>query len=1135
MKVVKRDGKKESVQLSKIQTRIRNLKNKDKDNPLQVDDIIVASKTASGLYDGVTTRELDSLAAEVAASMIIKHPDYNKLAAYIEVSSLHKETETFDKNISKLYDTGIISKEFFEYCSSNMEDLIKIVDYERDYLFDYFGLKTLKKSYLLKDEKGNIVERPQDMWLRVAAFINQGDLKRTKETYDLLSLKYFTHATPTLFNSGTTRPQLSSCFLMDIHEDSIDGIYKSLADCAKISQSAGGIGLSIHKIRSKGSYISGTNGFSNGITPMLRVFDSTARYVDQCFHPGTRVYTKGGLKPINEIFVGDEVLTKGGTFEEVLEIKQFPKSNSKNYSLKLKHQIDDVIVSADHPLLTISNQKKGLNYSVIKNRLDKGLASVDWKSVKDLSEDDLVGFPIPKYEKDIKGISIDDCRFYGLLVGDGNISYDNNTFYVSFNSETNKESIEWTKNYLKERNVSFKEDVCGEKNVRIRGSLNSNIIFNHKSLYTSIRRSLKEEKNIDEKFLHLPKEKLLSLIKGIFDSDGHIGEKELLIEMTSEKVINSLKYIFLRLGILTSGIRKNRLDTDSFIAHKLESVTLRIPKVKIITDLLGCQEGEYVNQFTYKNYIFSRVQGIDTCPYKGKVYDLRIDNDSSYVTECGTAHNGGGKRKGSIAIYLEPWHKDIFEFLDLKKNHGKEEMRARDLFYAMWIPDLFMQRVKDDGYWTLFDPKECGGLFESYGEEFKRRYVHCERNNTSGKRVAARDLWNKIIESQIETGTPYMLYKDACNLKSNQKNLGTIKSSNLCSEILEYTDKDEHAVCNLASISLGMFVSSGGVFDYKRLYEVSRHVTRNLDNVIDINYYPTREAERSNKARRPVGLGVQGLADVFMKMKLPFTSDEAKLVNKRIFETIYKGAIDESIQLAKEKGTYEGYEESPASMGLLQFDLWGIDANCLYHDWSETKSELSNYGLRNSLVVALMPTASTAQILGNTESFEPVTSNIYVRRVLSGEFLVVNKYLVNDLIELGLWTDKIINKIKLNRGSIQNIEEIPQGIKDIYKTVWEIKMKDYIDMSADRGAFVCQSQSLNLYLESPSKSKLTSMHLYAWEKGLKTGMYYLRTRPATNAIQFTTSKEDETLSTKVDEELAAACSLDDPDCISCSA
>ncbi len=790
MLVLKRDGRRESVKFDKITSRIERLCYGLDMN--YVDPTAVAKRVIDGLYDGVTTEELDHLAAETAASMTTTHPDYATLAARIAVSNLHKKTsKSFANTMKRLYtyvdsktgeNASMISNEVYEFIRKNAAILDSAIIYDRDYGYDYFGFKTLEKSYLLKVD-GKIVERPQHMLMRVSCGIHAGDIDAAIETYNLMSERWFTHATPTLFNSGTPKPQLSSCFLLTTQDDSIDGIYETLKQCAKISQSAGGIGLSIHNIRATGSYIKGTNGTSNGIIPMLRVFNDTARYVDQ----------------------------------------------------------------------------------------------------------------------------------------------------------------------------------------------------------------------------------------------------------------------------------------------------------------------------------------------------------------------GGGKRKGAFAIYLEPWHADVIEFLDLRKNHGKEELRARDLFYAMWISDLFMQRVEDNGDWSLFCPHEAPGLAECYGKDFEALYEKYEKEGRARKTIKAQELWFAILEAQVETGTPYMLYKDSANRKSNQKNLGTIKSSNLCTEILEYTSPEEVAVCNLASIALPKFVINGK-FDHQRLYDVTYVATKNLNKIIDVNYYPVPEAERSNKRHRPIGLGVQGLADAFILLRMPFESDEAKQLNIDIHETIYYAAMTASKDLAVTQGAYETFKGSPVSKGIFQFDMWGVTPSSGRYDWEALKREVKKHGVRNSLLVAPMPTASTSQILGNNECFEPYTSNIYTRRVLSGEFVVVNKHLLKDLIKLNLWDDKMKNKLIEQNGSVQNINNIPQNIKDLYKTAWEIKGKTLVDMSADRGAYICQSQSLNIFMSEVNFGKLTSMHFYAWKKGLKTGMYYLRTKAAANAIQFTVEKQAEvhgdTTAAVTDAEKKAqdmACSLDNPEgCESCS-
>ena len=790
MFVVKRDGRKESVKFDKITARIEKLCYGFN----LVDPIDVAKKVIEGLFDGVTTSELDNLAAETAASLTTKHPDYALLASRIAVSNLHKNTtKSFSETMKRMYEyvdkkTGknaaLLADDVYEIIMANADILDSSIIYDRDFGFDYFGFKTLEKSYLLKID-GKIAERPQHLFMRVSVGIHKEDIDSAIKTYNLMSERWFTHATPTLFNAGTPKPQMSSCFLLTMKDDSIEGIYDTLKQTAKISQSAGGIGLSIHNVRATGSYISGTNGTSNGIIPMLKVFNDTARYVDQ----------------------------------------------------------------------------------------------------------------------------------------------------------------------------------------------------------------------------------------------------------------------------------------------------------------------------------------------------------------------GGGKRKGAFAIYLEPWHADIFEFLDLRKNHGKEEMRARDLFYALWVSDLFMRRVEANEEWTLFCPHEAPGLADCHGKEFEELYERYEKEGRGRKTIKAQELWFAVLDAQVETGTPYLLYKDAANAKSNQQNLGTIKSSNLCTEIMEYTSDKEVAVCNLASLALPRYVINGE-FDHAKLYEVTYQATLNLNKIIDNNYYPVEEARYSNLRHRPIGLGVQGLADAFILLRLPFESDEAKQLNKDIFETIYFAAMTASKDLAIKDGAYETFKGSPLSKGKFQFDLWDVKPESGRWDWENLRLDVMNHGVRNSLLVAPMPTASTSQILGNNECFEPYTSNIYTRRVLSGEFIIVNKHLLRDLVNRGVWNTNMKDRIITANGSIQDIAEIPQDIKDIYKTVWEIKMRNIIDMAADRGAYICQSQSLNLFINSPNASKLTSMHFYAWKKGLKTGMYYLRTQAASQAVKFTVENQGgknmeaviPEIVNQVADEIPAGptCSMEEG-CVTCSA
>ena len=770
MRVTKRNGELEEIAFDKILNRIKKIGIEVK---IQINYPSLAMKVIDQLYDKIPTSKIDELAAEQCASLSTNNIDYSVLASRIIISNHRKNTSNSFANVmQKLYEfkdihnnsSPIISKELWNIINNpeNINFLETIIDYDRDYLIDYFGFKTLEKSYLFRIHD-KIIERPQHMWMRVALGIHGTNLPLVKETYDLMSLKYFTHATPTLFNAGTPRPQLSSCYLISMKEDSIDGIYDTLKDCALISKYSGGIGLHIHNVRSKGSLIKGTNGKSNGIVPMLRVFNNTARYVDQ----------------------------------------------------------------------------------------------------------------------------------------------------------------------------------------------------------------------------------------------------------------------------------------------------------------------------------------------------------------------GGGKRNGSFAIYIEPWHADIEDFLELRKNHGDEELKARDLFYALWIPDLFMKYVKENNTWSLFCPDECPGLADVYGEKFEKLYLKYEKSGKSRKIINARDLWYKILDAQMETGTPYILFKDAANKKSNQQNLGTIKSSNLCTEIIQYSDENETAVCNLASIGLPTFVNEETKqFDYEKLHEVVKVVTNNLNKVIDINFYPTEKTKTSNLKHRPIGIGVQGLADTFILMDIAFHSDEAKQINKLIFETIYHAALEKSNENSKIDGYYSSFKGSPASKGILQFDMWNVEPSARY-DWVKLKENIIQYGIRNSLLVAPMPTASTSQILGFNECFEPLTSNIYSRRTLAGEFVVPNKYLMKDLTQLGLWNENIKQNIISNKGSIQQLTFLSEHIRNKYKIVWEIPMKHLIDMSADRGSFICQSQSLNLWLEDPNYNILTSMHFYSWTKGLKTGIYYLRRKAKHQAQQFTVEPNKK----KQDQETEEICEM----------
>lgn len=1083
MKVVKRDGREEDVSFDKVLLRIQAAA-----KGLEVDPTLIAQRTLLRIYDGVKTSELDELAAQLSVSLMTTNPDYGVLASRIAISNHHRNTtDSFTDIVFQLADQVLektgervsnISAELVEICRKHGDAINQKIDYERDYLLDYFGFKTLEKlQYLMRDVRGKTLERPQHLFMRVSlALWGSTDLEQAFVTYDLLSRKYFIHATPTNFNAGTPRQQLSSCFLLAMKgRDSIAGIYDTLKDCALISKHAGGIGLHIHDIRAKGSLIRGTNGTSNGIVPMLRNYNDTARYVDQCFTPDTLVETAQGVKPIGEIRAGERVLTSEGRYHTVLKSVRHVYAGPM-IRVRLEGHDIAVQVTAEHPILSIRSEGRSLETCL--KALKAGTVEQDYHEVKDLAIGDFTVF-----------------------------------------------------------------------------------------------------------------------------SNGQYGT---IVEYTP------------------------------------------VPE------------------------------------YVGPVYDFEIDGPHDYtVIHLGVAHNGGGKRNGSFAIYLEPWHADVEDFLKLKLNTGSEEERCRDLFYALWVPDLFMERVETNQPWTLFCPSEAPGLSDVYGDEFKALYERYEQEGRGRKQVDAQKLWFKILDAQIETGTPYLLYKDACNKKSNQQNLGTIKSSNLCvapetliltdkgefpiksltgqtvnvwngdrwsqtqvhktgenqkllkvrlaydgaekiiectpyhkfliynsilavndatrvdasqlesgmvvrtfeksggniatslaivlsvtdegrtddtycfnepenhagvfngiltgncSEIVEYTSEEETAVCNLASIALPTYVDPvARTFDFAMLRKVVKVAIRNLNRVIDINYYPIPETRTSNMRHRPVGLGVQGLADVFAMLRMPWESAEAADMNQRIFEHMYFAAVEASAEIATVDGPYQTYEGSPMSQGKFQYDLWSITPLTQQDDtlpWSLLKARVAVSGVRNSLLIAPMPTASTSQILGFNECFEAFTSNIYTRRTLAGEFVIVNKYLMRDLKAAGLWSEMMKQQIIARNGSIQGIDQIPEDIQQLYKTSWEIKQKTLIDMAAARGAFICQSQSLNLFMADPNYAKLTSMHFYGWKKGLKTGMYYLRTRAPVMAQKFTVDPELQRAAAKSERERAMRSNAsEDKECVMCS-
>jgi ribonucleotide reductase alpha subunit len=1138
MYVIKRNGERKIVSFDKI---LKRIKSTGQECGIQINYTALAMKVIDQLYDGITTTQIDELTAEQCASLASMHPDYNTLAGWIMVSNHQKNTSaSFSDVMQKLYlyrdkhdnSSPLVSDELINIVLENLQDLDAICDYSRDYLIDYFGFKTLDRSYLMKINR-KTVERPQHMWLRVAIGIHQKDYIRDpvigmihiRQTYEMMSQKYFTHATPTLFNAGTPHPQLSSCFLLALEHDSIDGIYNTLKDCAIISKWAGGIGLHIHNVRATGSHIRGTNGSSNGIVPMLRVFNNTAKYVDQCLTPDTKIYTTEGLIPISKCIAG---MTRVCNME-LPDFDDYLGSQESSGIQKISDFIHSTIFEQDDntienrgyetvqkvlehlysgPLLHIRSHlpvpalkitPEHPVFAVPKHIDPRTIRDVqpEWINARDLEVGDwLVYSDIPDYVKDFPILTEDICYLYGVilrgLAGMTNLRYmtDSSRVYVRYSVGEMDAIMELFEYYFFD-NLMYNS----ETNVLSFpwfSSSNSNLPFNRSDFYiesttfsnTSGGNTTSQYLTVGQRWLYLPLEKTEQILAGLGDMSRyfHTGMQNYFI--------SNAMVLYLRSRRLNECVHPELMDSV-YVYHGSDSYPT----------------------------IYVRIANIMETEYDGILYDLEMTKNHNYMLESGgLVHNGGGKRNGSFAIYLEPWHADIEAFLQMRKNHGDEELKARDLFYALWIPDLFMERVKADGEWTLMCPDECPGLADVWGADFATLYEKYEAEGKGRITMKARQIWFQILDAQMETGTPYLLYKDTCNRKSNQQNLGTIKSSNLCSEIIQYSDDQESAVCNLASIALPAFVrgykdnekeegSNGPTFDYEKLHEVARKVVYNLNCVIDVNYYPTKKTETSNMRHRPIGLGVQGLADTFFMLGLAFGSEEAREINRRIFETIYHAAVEESCELAIRDGPYSTFAGSPASRGELQFDLWGVVPSSGRYDWDALKAKVIERGMRNSLLMAPMPTASTSQILGYNECIEPITSNIYSRRTLAGEFVMANKYLMKDLIDLGLWNERVKNNIIANNGSIQHIDLIPQDIKDRYRTVWEIPMKTLIDMAADRGAYVCQSQSLNLWQEDPNYSSLTSMHFYGWQKGLKTGIYYLRRRAKHQAQQFTIEPE----------------------------
>ena len=1229
MQVVKRSGHREDVSFDKITARLRKLTYNLDTNYVNL--IEVSKKVIMGLYDGVTTVELDNLAAETAASMATVHPDYALLAARIAVSNLHKETDkSFSKVVEALYyyvdpktgeRAGLIGDETYHIVMKHKTKLDSAIIYDRDFEFDYFGFKTLERSYLMR-MNGKVVERPQHLFMRVAVGIHGEDMDAAIETYNLMSERWFIHATPTLFNAGSPKPQLSSCFAA-----------------------------------------------------------------------GTKVFTvNDGVKKIEDVQLGDLVVTHKGNVKPVIQLHKNPLNERQMYRMRV-YGSPSVSVTGNHRFWSISQEQlewgespqwnsveylREGDYIAIPNKQEKYKpevidlmrhAPVAYGNVElEVACDDDWIYPTSVWErkhrlnpqdatvtitrshnavKRFVAVGEDFAFLLGVWLGDGHIQMgrDLNKTYqfirgVGFTAHYEAYELIGKICTLSRQIFGIEATVSAPNSTNtVSISINSHVVGH---AFNNLFGRKFDGKKLAPFMYRWDRDMVQAFMEGLTTSDGCVTQTgDVRITMSNIALVKEIYALCRNVGIDVAYSEANLLKRGA----TAKTARISLPKQSILLqNVIKKYQDDRLERMKDVLPLPSRAKEIGGVKFlrimeKDKiedrpdfVYTLGVKDDHSYVVEGIVAENcfllsmtedsingifetlkrcalisqsaggiglsihniratgsyikgtggtsngiipmlrvfndtaryvdqGGGKRKGAFAIYLEPWHADIFEFLDLKKNHGKEEMRARDLFYALWICDLFMERVKNDADWSLFDPNEASGLFDVYGAKFDALYHRYEEEGRVRKTVKARDLWNAILESQIETGTPYLLYKDAANQKSNQQNLGTIRSSNLCTEIIEYTSPDEVAVCNLASLALPKFVENGQ-FNFERLFDITRVVTRNLNKVIDINYYPVPEAKRSNFRHRPIGLGVQGLADAFILLRMPFDSAEAKQLNKDIFETIYFAAMTESCHLAEKHGAYETFPGSPTSQGVFQFDLWGVSPSNRW-DWDDLRQRVMTVGLRNSLLVAPMPTASTSQILGNNECFEPYTSNLYTRRTLAGEHIVVNKHLMRDLVRLGMWDEEMREAIMAANGSIQGIEDIPESVRAIYKTAYEISQKVIIDMSADRGAFICQSQSLNVFMESPTFAKLSSMHFYAWQKGLKTGMYYLRSKAATDPIKFTLGQKHQqkfVVNAKAAESVLSAtheptpaphhtmsalepeplpigkvCSLDDPTCEACSA
>jgi ribonucleoside-diphosphate reductase alpha chain len=1157
MRVRKRNGDFESVDLNKIVRAVGRCCV----GLTQVDALRVATKTISGIYDGATTKELDKLSIQTAAALIVEEPEYSRLAArllstYIDKEVANQEIHSFSQSIYTGQRVGLINERVAKFVSAHSRKLNDAIEPDRNQQFEFFGLRTVYDRYLLKDPTSrDVIETPQYFFMRVACGLSE-TVAEAIELYRLFSSFEYIPSTPTLFNAGTHHEQLSSCYLLDSPQDDLAAIYKKYTDVALLSKFAGGIGLAYTRVRSQGSLIKGTNGKSNGIVPWLKTLDASVAAVNQCFAPNTVVFTADGPKEIQDVKIGDLVLGQRGAYRKVIDHFVYPQVGPM-VELDIKHSLVPTQVTAGHPFWAIQGVPMEQSIERTEAQLARGKLTATWAEAGQLRRGDYVAQVIPQEVVPVENFSEDDARMYGILLGDGHLSKDGLEFGVSGNPASDGH-LQFVREYLATRGIHCWETGRGESYLQIRWAAGVGLAreattgrfvrmgepalpFNRADLYDQQGR-----KRLARRFSHLPPAQTRALVKGLLETDGGVSRgKEIYFSNTSQPLIEGLRYQLMRLGVPAAGQFRERDNahngtrSDGTVIHfntKSQAYDLRIPAVPEIAELVDCQAIGKRNWFIWDNCIWTRVReakGIAPLPI---VHDLKVEGDETYMTTAALVHNGG-KRKGACCVYLEPWHSDIEDFLELRDNTGDDARRTYNLNTANWVPDLFMQRVQEDGLWSLFDPKVTPHLTDLYGAEFETAYRKAEEEKLFTKQVKARDLYARMMRTLAQTGNGWMTFKDASNKKCNQTGTSAevVHLSNLCTEIIEVTSENETAVCNLGSINLARYVVDGQV-DYTKLARNVRLAVRQLDRVIDLNFYPIPSTKVSNNRWRNIGLGLMGLQDVFFMLRLPFDSPRAREISQQIQEEIYYAALNASCELAREKGAHPAFPETRAAKGDLQFDLWGIEVEDKDR-WNSLREKIKQHGLRNSLMIAIAPTATIASIVGCYECIEPQVSNLFKRETLSGDFLQVNRYLVAELKKLGKWNDEMRAKIKLAEGSIQDIEDLPADLREVYRTAWEIPMRSLIDMAADRGAFIDQSQSLNLFVESPNIGKLSSMYMYAWQKGLKT-TYYLRSRPATRiaktAAPVQTMNIEAPKKTYTDAE-ALVCSLENPEaCEACT-